>query len=452
MTTDNRDRKGLTQTLAEWLHGLTYEDLPEAVINLAKNRILHSLSSAYYGRNLPSARTAIAIAKNNPGNATVWASGIKADPLYAALVNGILAANTMQEDAFLGHPSETIIPTALVVGEQEKCSGKDIVTAIACGYELSGRLGMSVTSFISVHQSFFRLLSVVATIGTAATAGKIMKLDVETLTHALGYSLSLTPATPNECWWAGTMECLLEMGWNAKTGIEAALLAKWGATASPYVIEGKHGFLKCFAGRTEGAALLTNELGKTYHMMQTFFYFYPANGTNQFIIQAARPLASHGLKVKDIIRVVEKVEQGVSLYAGVDSPGPFVNQLQAQMSMQFCAAAAILGRPVESAQYFAEHYDDPEVNELARKVEVTWEWNRMFMKPRIEVYTTDGRVLVGEEEVINLEPFTPTTEKMEKRFLAFASDYLGYERAQKIVELVRNLEEVNDLNQLTKVL
>ncbi len=90
------------------------------------------------------------------------------------------------------------------------------------------------------------------------------------------------------------------------------------------------------------------------------------------------------------------------------------------------------------------------MNELARKVELTWEWNRS--KPRIEVYTVDGRILVGEEEVVNREPFTPTPRKMAERFMAFASNYLGAEKAVNIVEMVKNLEAVEDLRRLTTML
>lgn len=277
-----------------------------------------------------------------------------------------------------------------------------------------------------------------------------MNLDPETLSHALGYGVSLTPATPNECWWGGTMEPVFEAGWCAKTGMEAALLAKAGATATPYVLEGKHGFLQCMVGRTEGAVFLTSDLGKTYAMEGTYIYPYPACGVNQVPIQAALLLSGHGLRARDIARVVEKVGQGGTLYAGNDFPGPATNQFQAQMSMQWCAAAAILGRPVDSFSFYAEHYDDPEVNALARKVELTWEWNRA--KPRFEVYTIDGRILIGEEEVVNREPLIPTIEKMEKRFMAFSSEYLGEEKARKIVDTVLNLENIEDIRQLTVML
>lgn len=163
-------KEGITQTLANWIYNLAYEDLQEKIKDLAKNRILDSLSAAYGGRNLVHSRTAIEIAKNNPGNATVWASGVKANPLYAAMVNGALAHSTIQHDAPDGIPSTMVIPAALVMGEQEKSSGKEVLAAVVCGYEMTSRLSRSVQTFVTAGRSPFRIISIFGTMGpTAAT-------------------------------------------------------------------------------------------------------------------------------------------------------------------------------------------------------------------------------------------------------------------------------------------
>ncbi len=70
------------------------------------------------------------------------------------------------------------------------------------------------------------------------------------------------------------------------------------------------------------------------------------------------------------------------------------------MSLQFCAAASIPGRPVTSFRFYVEHYDDIEVAELAKKVELVCEEGRSM--PRFEVYTQDGKVYVSEEETFDL--------------------------------------------------
>ena len=43
----------LSRTLAQWVVGLKYDDLPEAVIDRAKGVTLHSLASVLLGSQLP---------------------------------------------------------------------------------------------------------------------------------------------------------------------------------------------------------------------------------------------------------------------------------------------------------------------------------------------------------------------------------------------------------------
>jgi 2-methylcitrate dehydratase PrpD len=361
------------------------------------------------------------------------------------MANSVLAHSILQEDtAFSGHPGTMMIPVAFAVGEQEKASGKEVLVAIVAGYEMMGRISRGV---FPMAMDAFRPGPIMGTFGAGATAGKLMKLDVGKLTHALGYAALLTPGLPNEGWWGGTMDPMFESGVCARTGVLSATLARGGATAAPRVLEGRHGFLRCWAGTTEKADLITEGLGRSFVMADVVVKPYPACGINQFPIQAALPLAKLGLRAKDISRIVEKTRPGGTSYAGSDFAGPFNSQFQAQMSMQFCAAAAILGRPVNSVSFYAERYGDPEVADLAKKVELVCEEGRT--KPRLEVYTHDGRVFAGEEQIVDEGPRTPCQERMEQKFRTLASDFLGEERVNQIINLVMTLEKVADFQELT---
>ncbi len=441
-------KEGIAQRLARFIHDLTYEDLPQEIQDLAKTRILDVLSCAYAGRDLPHSRTALGIVKDDSGNCTVIGSRVKVAMLDAAMANSVLAHSILREDtAFTGHPGTMMIPVALAVGEQERASGKEALVAIVAGYEMMGRISKGV---YPMAMNAFRPGPIMGTFGAGTTAGKLMKLSVDKLTHALGYAASLTPGVPNEGWWGGTMEPMFEAGVCARIGILSATLARGGATTAPRVLEGKHGFLRCWAGTTDRASMITEGLGKTFVMSETVIKPYPACGINQLPIQAALRLAKVGLKAKEIAKVVEKTRPGGTSYAGSDFAGPFTSQFQAQMSMQFCAAAALLGRPVKSLSFFARQFADPEVAELAAKVELVCEEGRT--KPKFEVYTYDGRVLTAEEETVDQAPRTPSRENVEQKFGELATDALGEEKVRQIITLVMNLEKVDDLRELTRKL
>ncbi|MFC1916530.1 MmgE/PrpD family protein [Chloroflexota bacterium] len=446
MAVENKvDNESITKILAKFIHNLNYDDLPEGVTELAKTRILDALSSAYAGRDLPHSRTAKEIAKRSHGDSTIFGCEAKTAPLDAVLANSVLVHSIFQEDtAFMGHPGTMVIPVALAVGEQERASGKETLVAIVVGYELMGRISRSACP---LAMAAFRPGPIMGTFGAAATAGRLMKLNVDKLTHALGYAASLAPAPPQEGFWSGTMEPMFEAGVCAQIGVLSAILANGGATTNPQVLEGRHGFLRCWAGTTEKAPLITEGLGKTFAISETVVKPYPACAMNQLPIQASLPLAKLDLRAKDIARVVEKTGLGGTSYAGSDFAGPFTNQVQAQMSLHFCAAATILGRQVDSFSFYTEHYDDPEVAELAGKVELVCEEGRT--KPRLEVYTHDGRAFTAEEEKVDRGPLTPSRENMENKFTAMASSFLGEERVHQVIDLVMNLDKMGNICELT---
>lgn len=443
-----RKQVGLTKILATFIHETTYDGLPENIREIAKTRILESLSSSYWCHDLPTTRTAVRIAKNYPGDSTIWGYDVKAALPYAVMANCVSSHSILMEDGdgAGGHPSTMVVPTALGIGEQDRASGKETLVAIIVGYELMARIGRSVQP---LAMTAFRGGPTWGTFGCAAAAGRLMKLSVDQLSHALGYAASLTPAVPQECWWGATMEAQFEPGWSARTGIESAVLAKGGATTAPYVLEGRHGFLRCWAGNTDGADFLTRDLGKTFAISSIYIKPYPSCGANQYPIRVALSLPKHGLKPKDIAKVIQKSRPGGYAYGGSDYPGPFTKVFQARMSRQWSIAAAILGRPVEDPIFAEEHYNDPEVGEIAKKIELVGEWGRT--KPRTEVYCHDGRVFSAEEEVPYTEPHVPTniTEKMEKKIMKLASARLGEKKVRQIIDIAKKLDKVNDVRELT---
>jgi 2-methylcitrate dehydratase PrpD len=445
MSIDGSAKEGLIAELGRFARRLPYEELPADVGEMAKTRLLDTLGCCLAGRELPSSRIAVELAKNSSGVSTVIGYGDKASMFDAALANAIMAHGISQDDLIAGvaHPGSVVVPAAIAVAEQQGASGAEFLTAIVVGYELVERV-LRATGRLS--NSAFRPGTIFATFGAAAAAGRLLDLSDTQLAHALGYAASLTPGTPNEGWWGGTMEPMFEIGVSSSLGIRCAVLAQAGATAAPHVLEGRDGFFRCWSGEVDNAWRATDDLGKSFAITRTFIKPFPACGGNQVPMQVALSLTRHNLKAEDIVRILEKLRPRATDYAGLDFAGPFSSQVQALMSMQFCAAATIIGRPVQSPRFLAENYDDPEVAEVARKVELVCEEGRTA--PRFEVYTRDGSVYVAEETP-DRSIHIPTMASMMEKFRALGGDYLGRERAERIIGLVMNLETIGDMRDFT---
>ena len=115
--------------------------------------------------------------------------------------------------------------------------------------------------------------------------------------------------------------------------------------------------------------------------------------------------------------------------------------------MQFCAAAAILGRPLDTPEFISQQYGDPEVGDVAARVELVNETGRTL--PGFEVHMKGGEVLIAEVSELDRSIHVPTIEGMQNKLRRLGRKRFGADRIEEILELVMHLEEVDDIRKLT---
>src|SRR5207248_10441662 len=107
---------------------------------------LHALSSALLGADSPAGRQAINLIKEEEAGvrngAQIMVTGDVVTRAGAAFVNAEMALAGGKWDTFrmLLHPGISIIPAAFAAAEGGEISGKEFITAVAAGYEVSERL------------------------------------------------------------------------------------------------------------------------------------------------------------------------------------------------------------------------------------------------------------------------------------------------------------------------
>ncbi|MDY6853977.1 MAG: MmgE/PrpD family protein [Thermodesulfobacteriota bacterium] len=435
----------ISERLADFIDDLSYKDLTKDIRELVKLRFLDALSCAISGRDLSHSMVALQIAKRTSGDSTLIGHKEKTDLFDAIMANTVMIHSIVQDDILSGlvHPGSTVVSTALGVGEQEGSSGEEVLTAAIIGYELIGRI-MRANGRFAV--SSFRPSPIFTTFGAAATAGKLMRLKKQELASAIGYASSLAPGTTNEVWWSGTMEAMFQAGMSARVGLLCAIFAQSGATASSQALEGKDGFFRCWGGEQAKAEQALDNLGKDFVISRIRIKAFPVCGANQRPIQMAEPLAQHKLKANEIKKIVERIPLGATNYAGLDYKGPFKTQFQALISMQFCVAATVLGRPVNSPTFFAKNFNDPEVEELAKIVELIEEEGRSM--PCIEVHTVDGYIYTTDEEIPDKNKYIPTRENMTDKFRVLCTDFFGDKDTDQLIDLIMDMDKLDDIKEL----
>ena len=135
----------ISRTFGQYVHGLDYEALPTEVVDKIKASLLHALVVAILGERTSHGQAAIALVKEEeakPDGATILIDGAKATRGGAVFANSKLMHATNQSDSYrmLIHPGPCVIPAGLAAAELNGSGGRELLTAMAAGYEVEARI------------------------------------------------------------------------------------------------------------------------------------------------------------------------------------------------------------------------------------------------------------------------------------------------------------------------
>ena len=264
---------------------------------------------------------------------------------------GTLAHSLDYDDTHLPsvlHPSASIVPSALAVAQAAGRDGRELVAAIAVGLEICVRLGMAGYDREARNNTYFdrgqHATSICGTIGAAASAAALMRLDAEGVTNAIGLAVSMAGGVIEANRTGGTVK-RIHCGWAAHAAISAARLAAHGITGPPTVLEGRFGFFKAFLDGHYDAAAIAAELGERWEVPGIFFKPYPANHFTHAGIDAALALREQGVSLEDVDALSLGVAEPTVRTIGepIEVKRAPSTCYQAQFSGPYTVVAALLG-------------------------------------------------------------------------------------------------------------
>jgi 2-methylcitrate dehydratase PrpD len=261
MTTANGS---VTQQVAEWVVKADYADVPAVAVERVRNLVLDSLGNQFAGMSV-STGTLLSEWVRAQGGApvcTVTARDFKTTPAFATLVNGA-ASHALENDdiaTFSSHPNSPLTAATLALGEQLDASGRDCVLAWTIGWEITAQtmkvcLGPRGNELINrgwFNQGFQE------TLGVAALAARLLKLDVEQTRMALGHAASAMAGMMKN---RGTDTKGFTAGSAAMHGVVAAELAAMGFTADRDILDGEIGVARLLGLENGDAAKMLDGLG-----------------------------------------------------------------------------------------------------------------------------------------------------------------------------------------------
>jgi 2-methylcitrate dehydratase PrpD len=456
------------ETLMRHVSDTSYADLPGNVIDSTKRVVLDLIGVIAAGSSTPEAKAVLSLARSwgGRGESSILVHGDRVPAPSAGLVNGTMGRardfDDVHEKAVL-HPSVSVIPAALAAAElRGGVGGRDFMSAVALGVDLTCRLGMAPHTGPNI--SGMSTTWQCGTFGAAAAAGKVMGLDHGALMDAMGIAYS--QASGNQQAIAeGSTVVRVQQGLTTWAGITSALLASKGVTGPRNVLEGRYGYYPVYHGGGYDVEALTGGLGETYEIVNTSIKPYPCcKWTHQAIDAVLEAVREEGLEPEEVNSVdVRLNRQAYNLVCvPLDTKRIPRTAVEAQFSIPFTVAAAIVRGDVSLATFMAEAMNDPEILSMAQKVtprvdEQLEEQGARGMAPEVvEIRTMDGRTHQRCIEHVRGSPMAPmTAEELHDKFMrciAYASKPIPDEAADELCTIIGRLESLDDVSDIISLL
>ena len=396
------------------------------------------------------------VAAESRGSCRVLGSAGCASAADAALANGVAAhAHDYDDMCFvsLAHPSCALVPSVLAAGELSGASGSAVLDAYVAGFEVECRFGI-VMNPRHYHDRGWHCTSSIGTLGAAAAAARLLRLDSPSTEHALGIAASLACGVKENI---GSMVKPLHAGMAARNGLTAARLAKAGFTAAEQSIEGPQGYLVAMDSQRPPAALMeaTADLGTRWEILDTGITvkLYPSCAATHPPLDALLGLKRrHNITAEDIAAIDVEADSMTLKLLTYSRPS---TALEAKFSMPFCAAAAIVfGHPTLET-FDMEKIGDARVQKLLPLVTLRarseFDAAAPLSQANVTVRLKDGQTVSERADGARGYPGRLTDDELNTKFLACAQRSLTRAAALQVLDVLRRIETLRDITELTQV-
>lgn len=444
---------GVTEELANFTAKTTFNDLPKEAVEHVKVCIFDWLGVALAGSLEPASKIIVRIIGEMAGReeATVIGTRLRSPCAEAALANGVtghtVELDDIHEEAII-HPAATVVPAALAVAERDDLRGRDLITAVALGYEVGIRIGRAMNPS---HYRFWHPTGTCGTFGAAAAAGKLLGLDEGGVAHAFGIA-GTGAAGLIEVF--GTMSKPLNAGRAAMGGVMAALLAQEGFTSSTRILEAEGGYLRAAAAEFD-VGKVTEKLGEEFELMNNIFKRHASCGHTHGAIDAVLEIVErYGVRWDD----VDEIVVGTYPIAANTVGGNYEPETpaEAKFSLPYCVATALIHGKVGLEEFSDERLADPRMRGLAKRVHVLVDPDYADARlgpAEVKIRTGGGEEYRRRVDIPKGYPENPLTgSELEAKFRALSSLALSEERVAEVLRTVNALENVDRIRDLCALL
>ncbi|HLH96139.1 MAG TPA: MmgE/PrpD family protein [Xanthobacteraceae bacterium] len=439
----------LTKTLCGRLAAAQFGDLTPAAMHEARRGVLDWVGCALAGSSHKTVSTLINVLRDSGSSpqATVLGRKLKLGLRDAALANGQMGHVLDFDDTHMGgvvlHASSPVLAALFALAERNKVSGAELMLAYAVGFEAGVRTGWSAPGH---HKGGWHLTGTLGTIAAGVAGGKLLKLDAQRLTYAMGIAATQAAGMQQN---RGTMCKSFHAGKAASNGVLAALLAEGGFDSTQEIVEGRKGFSRIYS---DAAALekLNADLDKGWLIETNGHKPYACGVVLHPLIDAVIAIRNRDrIDPASVSKISLRVHPFVVSITDVVDPA---TGLQSKFSTLHSAAVALVDGAAGIAQYSDARARDPLVAGLREKVVVEGD-ERLGKDEAFAMVAVGNRRFEMHIPHASGTAANPMSDAaLEAKYLANAEPVIGATRTERARDLIWSLEKQADVRDLITLL
>lgn len=431
----------ITTDLATHFSKVQFGEIPPALTSEVKRLILDYFGVALAGGRTETGRLAaeFAIEMGGSPQASLIGHGARVPAVHAALSNAIASHSLELDDVdelALFHYSPPVVSAALSVAEMAGASGAAFLTAVLAGCEMMNRLSRATNP--SLRNRGYHTTTTCGVFGAAVAAGKLLALSPEQMTSAL--ALAGAQASGLMEFYGTSMQKRFNPGPTARNGVTAALFAGKGFTGADTIIEGERGFAAAFSDHFDQEKLMEG-LGKEIPVIFEFKPYSSARPIHNAVDCALEIRNRYAPSPDQIAEIVVYRHPAWADFHVINRPRTYH---EAQVSLPYSAAVALIEGAALLPQYTNEKLADERIMSLAGKVTVLKDPSlSRGVSCRMIARMRDGSTYTSVVDYPKGSAQNPLSDhELAAKFRSLTSPYLAPARLDEFVGLIQNLEDL----------
>lgn len=387
---------------------------PRSAVEMLRLSLLDWMACAIAGAR-EAEFAAFTRAAEGAGNASI-VGGAQSNAPQAALVNGTLSHALDYDDTHLGHighPSVAVLPAVIAVAETEGVPFADLLDAATIGIEASVHVGLWLGR--THYQVGFHQTATAGAFGATLGCARLLQLDEHQTRMALGLCASMASGIKAQF---GTMAKPLNAGLAARTGVEAALWARAGMTASDDGLAGPLGF-----GATHHGEANPISLGAQPWQIESISHKFHAccHGLHATL----EALDGQRWAAHDIDSISIRTHPRWMSVCNIAQPR---TALEAKFSYAQVTAMTLLGHDTSAIDSFSnEIVDNPEVSLLRGRVVVNEDEHLNETTAEIDMTLANGQVQRFSHDLMTPITVAERAARLRRKSAALLGETRGAE-------------------------